>query len=148
MKWNGKIGPHVDVFLAVSLSITVITATFHLSGAVHIYPVRQQYLLSLHRALHGWDIPSSQAKQKGFGCVFRHGGRKSNVGQLGKDNHSKLAKIILRGFFPFEFPWVEVHLVTEAFWQRIMEALDDTAFRCNGDGIRYLQRAVCPILRL
>lgn len=141
-----SLGTNVDVYLAVSLSITVITTTSYLSGRVHIFSVRQQYLLSLHRALHGWNIPSSQAKQEGFGSVFSHGGRKGNMGQLGKDNSSLLGRIILRGFFLFEISWVEMHLVTEAFWQCIMQALDDMAFCCNEDRIRYLQRVACAIL--
>lgn len=70
------------------ITITVIITTSYLSGTVHIFSVRQQYLLSLHRAVHGWNIPSSQAKQEGFGSIFSHGGRKSNMGQLGKDNSS------------------------------------------------------------
>lgn len=146
MKKKGKHWYLTLMFISLCLVLLPLLLPSYLPGTIHIFSVRQQHPLSLHGALHGWDIPSSQAKQAGFGSVGRHG--EKHVSQQGKDNNSKRAKIILRGFFPFEFPWVEVHLVTEAFWQCIMEALDDMALCCNGDGIRYLQRAVCATLIL
>lgn len=91
--------------------------------------------------------PAKQSKRD-LAALAATGVEKSNVSQLGKDNNLKRAKIILRVFFPFIFPWVEVHLVTKAFWQWIVEALDDMAFCCNGDGIRHLQRAVRATLIL
>lgn len=91
--------------------------------------------------------PAKQSKRD-LAAFAATGVGKSNVSQLGKDNNVKRAKIILRVFFPFEFSWVEVHLVTKAFWQRLMEALDDMAFCCNGDRIRHLQMAVHATLIL
>lgn len=84
--WSGmeNIGSKVNIYLAVSPSITVITSTSYLSGKVHIFPVRQQHPLSLHGGLHGWNIPSSQAKQEGFGSVGSHGGRKKQHEPTGK----------------------------------------------------------------
>lgn len=84
--WSGmeNIGSKVDIYLAMSPSITVITTTSYLSGKVHIFPVRHQHPLSLHGALHGWNIPSSQAKQEGFGSVGSHGGRKKQREPSGK----------------------------------------------------------------
>lgn len=48
--WSGmeNIGAKVDIYLAMSHSITIITTTSYLSGTVHIFSVRQQHPLSLH----------------------------------------------------------------------------------------------------
>lgn len=105
-----NISTEVDIYLAVSLSITVITTTSYLCGTMHVSSVRQQYLLNLRATelyMAGTYHPAKQSKRD-LAAFSVMGGRKSNMGQLGKDNNSESAKIILRGFFPFEFPWVEV----------------------------------------
>lgn len=45
-----NIGAKVDIYLAMSHPITVITTTSYLSGTVHIFSVRQQHPSGLYMA--------------------------------------------------------------------------------------------------
>ena len=94
-------GTKTDVYLAASFRITVITITSSLPGTSRMLSfsaTRQTHPLNLYGAfLHGRNIPASQAKQGGFGCIRSHRGRrdKSKGSQLGKTIIQNLPELFL-----------------------------------------------------
>lgn len=94
-------GAKIDVYLVVSFSITVTTMTSSLSGTSLMFSFSNNTIRETSTGLVETYQPAKQSKGDLAAFTSYWGRREKSKGsQLGKDNNSEPARIILRGLFP------------------------------------------------